>query len=903
MGKHRQAGRRNSRRGKDKTEEINPETRADDIFEVEEVEAEEDLGAGRRFDNVKDNKEYELPSDFEDEEIDEEEAFNSEDERRYGHIFSKPYSEGESDDESDGESSEGGQSMERAMDALESGEEDWPEDDLDAPEEYGRDTDGPYQHEVQDVVTVEDADVVDDLDDKEQDDAELRKGHEGTEVVMEAFPESLYNLPVKGESLSVDDLIAGLGGARAKLGPARKSLEKMAKRSAPLQAPLPGPIQERQERKAAYDVSKKDIQKWMPLVKSHREAPTLRLTADKDAVPRMNSIAAISSKHVPETKMESEVAALLEAAGASSAAAITESEDALAMKMLSPEEAKARKDQLARMRALLFYHEVKAKRLKKIKSKEYRRKLKKSRKRKQEELEEMTLMDEDEIRQQREEAEYERAKERLTLKHKNTSRFIRRAIKRGSSHAPDESIREVIAEQLRIGEEIRKRVNNVPGSRSSSDEGSSSDEESDEERERVRSMKLKAVADEIVEDEGPGAENGLFSLPFMKRALDKKQQAARDEAHAVLNGEVVDPTKSGRSKFGFQANPSKVKNVQDSLDSSSDEDEDIEAKAKRLSDRLAGRVVSQKDDENMIKLVDKNEKEEIEVDTEVVWTKETKVSIAGVSVAHSQSDHQHITQKKAKESDFIASKNFKGSQNGYIYTKGSKGIGYYKETNEKKDKHKDTSQNKHTASGTHQSKDVEDGLQPLLNGNAVSQEDLIKKAFAGDDVVEEFRKSKREEIDGELPKEELPGELPGWGTWGSQTKEPRWLQQAKQKAESRRKQAERSRKDSNLQYVVISEKWDTRSAKYKTPSIPYPYDSKETYERAMRQPLGRDFNTVESFKNLTRPSIIKDNGVIIEPLKYNAIVGKHNLDHTPSMRPGILTVSGGSSHRAKKVKS
>ena len=50
MGKHRQGGRRNSTRGKSKVEEINPETRADDIFEVEEVEAEEDLGAGRRFD-------------------------------------------------------------------------------------------------------------------------------------------------------------------------------------------------------------------------------------------------------------------------------------------------------------------------------------------------------------------------------------------------------------------------------------------------------------------------------------------------------------------------------------------------------------------------------------------------------------------------------------------------------------------------------------------------------------------------------------------------------------------------------------------------------------------------------------------------------------------------------------
>ena len=147
--------------------------------------------------NVGDNNDYELPSDFEDEEIEEEEAFNSEDERMYGHLFSKPYSEGESEDEFDGESSEGGESMERAMDALESGEEDWPEEDLDASEEGGRDRDGSNNHDVQ-VVTSADVETLDDLDDKEQDDVELRKVHEGSEVVMEAFPESLYNLPVTG---------------------------------------------------------------------------------------------------------------------------------------------------------------------------------------------------------------------------------------------------------------------------------------------------------------------------------------------------------------------------------------------------------------------------------------------------------------------------------------------------------------------------------------------------------------------------------------------------------------------------------------------------------------------------------------------------------------------------------
>lgn len=34
-----------------------------------------------------------------------------------------------------------------------------------------------------------------------------------------------------------------------------------------------------------------------------------------------------------------------------------------------------------------------------------------------------------------------------------------------------------------------------------------------------------------------------------------------------------------------------------------------------------------------------------------------------------------------------------------------------------------------------------------------------------------------------------------------------------------------------------------KSSKYKTPSVPFPFDSKDTYERAMRQPLGREYNT------------------------------------------------------------
>jgi hypothetical protein len=52
-----------------------------------------------------------------------------------------------------------------------------------------------------------------------------------------------------------------------KLGAARKLLEKMEAKTAPVSAPLPRTIKERQERKAGYEASSKDVTKWQPIVK------------------------------------------------------------------------------------------------------------------------------------------------------------------------------------------------------------------------------------------------------------------------------------------------------------------------------------------------------------------------------------------------------------------------------------------------------------------------------------------------------------------------------------------------------------------------------------------------------------------------------------------------------------
>ena len=678
-----------------------------------------------------------------------------------------------------------------------------------------------------------------------------------------------------GKKVTVEDLIAATGMSVGQSGDL-KAVQKLSKKLQPLEAPLPGPIQARAERRAAYDESKKDIKKWMPLVKSQREAPTLQLTSGGAESHKLASLSAVASKHTPENKMELEVAAMLEAAGAHTASAVAESEEALAMRMLDAGEAKARKEELAKQRALLFYHEVKAKRLKKIKSKEYRRRLKKAEKKRQEGAGEdgMLMLGKEELQQQQEEAEYERAKERLTLKHKNTSQFIRRAIKRGARH-PDEGTREAIAEQLRIGEEIRRKVHAFRDNVGSGSSDSSDDDSSDDERRDERlSRKLESAARDVLEGDEPDTENekGLMSLPFMKRSMEKQRERAQQQARDVLNGaqdgtgqeHALDESRRGLLKFGNGAAGGIDSNfgqaVFDEDDSDDDVDEDVEAKIQRLT------------------------------------------ANGGKPKASAMATLATGTTSSSKETrSFIPSKKFQGMKEGFVFTKGLNGVGYYAEGRG----HSVASVDVKVAGNSKVPKMPKPRKRAPPSTrkpeqHVFSQEDLIKKAFAGDDVVDEFKKSKAEEVEAELPHEEVPGELPGWGTWSNPSKkEPAWVREAKAKAEAKKAAAARARKDASMEFVVISEKWDAKNAsKYKTQAVPFPFNSKETYERSMRQPLGKDFNTVDSFRNLTRPAVVKDSGVIIEPLQFSKSVGNHHVGAKMSKRPGIIKVAGGNTKRS-----
>ena len=48
--------------------------------------------------------------------------------------------------------------------------------------------------------------------------------------------------------------------------------------------------------------------------------------------------------------------------------------------------------------------------------------------------------------------------------------------------------------------------------------------------------------------------------------------------------------------------------------------------------------------------------------------------------------------------------------------------------------------------------------------------------------------------------------------------------------------------------------------------LPHGFESKQVYEGSMRAPLGSDVNTDKSFRDLTRPKVLKNAGAVIRPM-------------------------------------
>jgi hypothetical protein len=226
-GKRSGAGKRGVRSGRGRPDTVvtgDVEHAVDDIYEADDVAVDEELHRDR-YDDLDD--EFDLPAGFEDEEIDEDEAFNSEDERQYGYLFEEngggKYSDYDSEEEelaeeADGHANDKGEKEEEglAYDALVSDEEleseleqgDHDDDDDDEaawPEEDGeegrggRDEAGEFSDDGDDGVgPAGGSGHLDGGDDHGGSDDGGFEGEDGwrnprrVEMIRELYPENIY---------------------------------------------------------------------------------------------------------------------------------------------------------------------------------------------------------------------------------------------------------------------------------------------------------------------------------------------------------------------------------------------------------------------------------------------------------------------------------------------------------------------------------------------------------------------------------------------------------------------------------------------------------------------------------------------------------------------------------------
>jgi U3 small nucleolar RNA-associated protein 14 len=605
--------------------------------------------------------------------------------------------------------------------------------------------------------------------------------------------------------LTVSDLMAS--GMDSRLKSSLKHLDSAVPSKDPkvgsngkLTAPLPKRQQDRIDRAAAYDKSKETLNRWIGTVKSNREAEHISFPLPDPYEQQVSRLGPVA----PKTDLESTIQSILVESGLATSEKATETQlqaaEDLQTRKMSLEEVQARTAELRKRRDLLFREEIRAKRIKKIKSKSYRRVHRRERQ-KMEELEQQALIDAgvDPDEKEREQYDRLRAEARMSTKHKDSK--WAKSLKQTGRTAWDEDARASMTDLARRDEELQRRMegrsvrtNEDDYLGSSSSESGDENDAWDEEDSDFESRKLNGDLDTVGgggSGESTGPHSKLLSMAFMQRAEASRKQQNDDEIKNIrkeLNGDVSgsdSEQEGGRKKFGTSkpetgkgSVASRKKNEFEETVGSEDED-------------FRNETTKEPDNTTLSK---KNKKSKS--GTGVKTTKSTGLMAATRSAPETEEAVENPwlvqnTRNNRKRDVGEADQALEISVAAPI-----------DESTSRKPESQSAKSRTNRAAPQHddESSDSDDNAPVLLKNH-----DLVKRAFAGDDVIAEFKKEKEEVIEEEGDKI-VDNTLPGWGSWtgaGVSKKQQKRQKRFLTKVEGVRPE---QRKDARLGHVIINEK-------------------------------------------------------------------------------------------------
>jgi U3 small nucleolar RNA-associated protein 14 len=639
---------------------------------------------------------------------------------------------------------------------------------------------------------------------------------------LAAMHEMINSLPQTAESKRGPEKHRPEGGfehkAPSKIGAAKtklvfddsatleKSESKSKKAAKPLAVPISKRQQDRLDRSVAYDKTKETLERWTDTVKHNRRADHLIFPLPDNDVTSAHANTRLhpTSQAKPFNELEATIQSILEESGLAAANGkddedrIREFEE-LETNQMSMEEVKSRRDQLRMARELLFREEAKAKRIKKIKSKSYRRVHRKQRE-KEERLNKEALaeggyvLSEDELEAQ----DRRRAEERMGAKHRESK--WAKATKKAGRAAWDEDARAGITEMAGRDEELRKRIegrtvrNDDSDVSFSEEDGEGSEEDEDEEQQRILRQLNTVSRTDSVDESAPGGRLANMKFMLKAQAAQKKQNDAMvEDIRKELAGEESSNEEEdgdvGRRIFGPGSNKSKEKaplaprSEFEEPDGSEDDEANSDIEIRELGDTAKANVARpQKNSANGSSKalpLPSSIKGQADASSEGgAWSKVTSKS--------SMVTDAEARKRRQKKNKAVEVEELDLSKAAIIATQSRP-----KKTTTTLD------------AGSEEDSNDEVGVRLPF---AIRDQELIKRAFAGADVVGEFEAEKKQTIEDEEEKV-IDTTLPGWGSWtgnGLSKKE-----KARNKGKVFTKQEgikEKNRKDAKLQRVIINEK-------------------------------------------------------------------------------------------------
>jgi U3 small nucleolar RNA-associated protein 14 len=256
------------------------------------------------------------------------------------------------------------------------------------------------------------------------------------------------------------------------------------------------------------------------------------------------------SQFNPITDMELEIQNLIKESGMGEEE-VAENEE-LKLVQISKDELMERQKELSKMRALCFFKEQKQKKIAKIKSKVYR-KLHRKKKTDDLDLEELKKIDPQLAEERVQKLELERAKERVSLKHKNTSKWAKQMLNR-KDNDPDTRI--ALMKQLEKHQQLKKRITGMD-----SDE---SDQNADLQNNDNLLIQLDDLENDIDKVEPPL--KGLMGMKFMQKGLERQKYETKELIRTARNLEEVEEEEVS----DFDGSPSVEVNYQKEVSDISD---------------------------------------------------------------------------------------------------------------------------------------------------------------------------------------------------------------------------------------------------------------------------------------------------------------------------------------------